>query len=191
MFKVFLCIAFVIIYSQQSNGQGGIQTITFNYDGPGHLVQPNYREINITIERVRNYFEINVYTDSKGSLDLVMIEARRRALEAARNREDSIKFLEKMPDEKIAKRTFEISKEEFENIVLSINEIKPSEISKDFGKKFIHGYSCEIQFGDGYNYITYHVHSPGVKGKKRGNPNFSKACRLILEAAGIKPRKAL
>jgi len=55
---------------------------------------------------------------------------------------------------------------------------------------FRDGYSCEIEYGTYSNSIKYKLHSPGLKGKKR-SPNFSKACRLILEVAKIKPRKVL
>ncbi|WP_298318225.1 hypothetical protein [uncultured Aquimarina sp.] len=72
----------------------------------------------------------------------------------------------------------------------AITSIDSSKIYENIEMAFRDGYSCEIEYGNSFNSIKYKLHSPGYKGEKR-SPNFSKACRLILEAAFIKPRKGL
>lgn len=71
-----------------------------------------------------------------------------------------------------------------------ITSIDSSKIYENIEMAFGDGYSCEIEYGNSFNSIKYKLHSPGYKGEKR-SLNFSKACRLILEAAFIKSRKVL
>ncbi|AXT53143.1 hypothetical protein D1818_20790 [Aquimarina sp. BL5] len=98
--------------------------------------------------------------------------------------------MKKAPKDMITRNTYELTVEEYENIVKAITSIDSSKIYENIGMAFRDGYHCEIEYGNSFNSIKYKLHSPGYKGENR-SPNFSKACRLILEAAFIKPRKVL
>ncbi|MCK8521865.1 hypothetical protein M0D21_09825 [Aquimarina sp. D1M17] len=185
-----MLILFVSIgVSQNSYCQN--EKIVFKYGYAGALINPEYQKIVITIEKIDSYYEVIVHLDKNGLEELAIKEILRNSLKTDQTGKDSIRLMEKMPRSKVLDYSLEISENEYWRIVNAIKKIKPTEIVNSLGKNYIHGYSCEIQYGDAFGHIKYKIHSPKFNGEKRGNPNFSNACKLILEIANIKPRKVL
>ncbi|WP_298543559.1 hypothetical protein [uncultured Aquimarina sp.] len=181
---------FVVFATQDILAQRANQKIIFNYEDSGYFSGPGYSSIEIVMERTGRYCEISVFTDGRGQYYRAETEKWRRTLAATQTKEDSLKLMKNAPKDLITRNTYELTVEEFENIEKTIASIDSSKIYEHIGMAFSDGYSCEIEYGNSFNSIKYKVHSPGFKGKNR-SPNFSKACRLILEAAYIKPRKIL
>ena len=142
-----------------SFGQDGIFDIEFHYSN-ALRVQDHY--IDIEISRHRDDFELHLRT---------------KALS------DSKDWAKENID-----TTFSITKEQFQNVIASIQKISCAAIIKEVETFGIghDGNICEIVYGSFNNAITYKVWTPNSDTNKRGLTDFYNCCVLIAKTAGLK-----
>ncbi len=185
--KVILIVTILTGFNTQLYGQNKISRIVFEYANNTEM-NPEFSEIKIIIQQSSSEFTLDLFWKSMGLVDRVKMEGYRREVLTAKTKEDSIKVIENKPIVKKGESTHMLTYEQYKKIAETIGKIDTSKILDGGGYD---GYTCSIQYGNYSNYIKYSLHSPGHNSKKSANPNFSEACKLILEAAEIKPRKIL
>ncbi|MEW7290118.1 hypothetical protein [Aquimarina sp. 2304DJ70-9] len=189
--KLIIVILGVSLIQQHLLSQEGINKIVFNYTAPGVLVNPKISKLDIIINKTQDDVIMQVYIDKMTMKDYAEKKAVEIALENAKTKEDSLIISKRKPSEKYSSHIYELTFNEFDNIVNSIVKIQPTEISRLFPENAVDGYSCSIEFGGYSSSITYNVWSPSFKTKKRGIQSFLESCKLILSAAGVNSRKIL
>ena len=172
-------------------GQEGITSIDFHYSGPNHLKNPKIRELLIRINKINDDVLMHIYIDKTKWEDYLKRIASDLASKNKVMEGDSLIITKRNPYEKDSHDTYKLNAQEFESIISSIKLIKSTDISNEFSKNGIHGYSCSIEFGGYSTSIKYQVWSPGQNPNERGIQNFYESCKLILSIAGINPRKVL
>lgn len=89
--------------------------------------------------------------------------------------------------------TIEISRNDFENIINSVKQIKNVEI--DYNPNILvsqkDGTICIIGYGNSQDYVSFRFWSPDYKTEDRKLQEFLSACKQILTIANLDPKEIL
>lgn len=81
--------------------------------------------------------------------------------------------------------TFNISKNELEDIKLSLEKINPNDFLRYKEYSFKGGYTATLKYGGFGGNISYSFRSPNSRTETRGLNKYLCSCALILETAGF------
>ena len=84
-----------------------------------------------------------------------------------------------------------ISHEQYAKMVASIKEIKQSDIYGNLNSFGIDGYTCNLEFGNPSNSISYKMFAPSNNTEERNLINYLKVCELIIESVNLNPKQIL